>query len=230
MIQFNLLPDVKIEYIRAQRLKRAVVLVSTVVSIVSVVFLIMTFVGVVFVQTSHLSNLDRDIKAGIKEIQETGDINKVLTIQNQLKSLTKLHADKPVVTRLLGYIEQITPATARISDFKIDYENNKIEISGDADSIVEVNRYVDTLKFTMYIIDGDTKNQTNAFSSVVLGSFSVSPDRTSYTITSDYDPKIFDVEEEVVLVVPDSKITTRSETEKPGPLFVPNPDQIETGE
>lgn len=216
MIQFNLLPDVKIEYIKARRIKRAFLLVSIVVSITSVVFMTSLFIGT-RVYDRHIANLTADVEQGIAEIESYSETNKILTVQNQLRSLTGLHDSKPVVSRLFPYVEQITPSGAIVDSLNVDYALNTITLSGSAPTIDIVNKYVDTLKFTMYALDEDAENQVNAFSSVVLNSFSVSAEKTTYQIGATFDPEIFNVSNTVSLLVPDI-ISTRSETEKPNPF------------
>lgn len=219
MIQFNLLPDVKIEYIKAQRAKRTVLFIATVISVSSVVLLGLLFAGVNVIQKNHLNNLNKDIATGLKQLESTPNINKILTIQNQLQSLPGLHNGKPVSSRMFGYVQQLTPKDVKISSLAIDFATQKITISGTSGSISSVNKYVDTIKFTTYSTgDGEATDSPKAFSDVVLNSFSVASPDVSYQISFKFDPTIFDVAHTVKLSVP-AITSTRSQTEKPGALF-----------
>lgn len=219
MIQFNLLPDVKIEYIKTQRLKRSVLLISSAVCAVSIVTLITLFSIVNGVQRTHMRHLETDIKKGVSELQATPDLNKILTIQNQLLALPALHDDKPVSKRVFAYIQQLTPKAASVTTLDADFAKYTITITGNADSISTINTFVDTLKFTNYtVVTEGASQQKPAFSNVVLSSFAVGKDRTTYNITLAYDKTIFDSANEVKLAVPNI-ISTRSETEKPGAVF-----------
>lgn len=224
MIQFNLLPDVKLEYIKARRLKRTVMISSVAVAGVSVTILILLFSYVNFAQKRHMDNLSNDIKSESKQLQGKQDLNKILTVQNQLGSLSSLHGAKPVTSRTFIYIQQVTPANVTISSLSIDYEKQTMEIKGEADSLAGVNTFVDTLKFTDYQLnetDGEGATKTAApvrsFSSVVLSSFS-RDEKVAYGITLKFDPVIFKGDSNVSLVVP-KQVTTRSLTEKPGDIF-----------
>lgn len=217
MIQFNLLPDVKLEYIKARRTKRAVILIAGGTAALSLTILIILFVVVNIAQKQHLKNLTNDIKKHSEELRDTPDLNKILTIQNQLNSLPQLHNNKPVVSRLFGYITQLTPNQVSIDKFIIDYSANTISITGDADSLSTVNQYADTLKFTTYENADKTKNG-KAFSDVVLKSFDRDVSAASYQIDLKFDLAIFDSASKVTLTVP-SIISTRSATEKPASLF-----------
>ncbi len=220
MIQFNLLPDVKLEYIRARRSKHMIVLISVAVTAAALAVLILLFLAVNVFQKKHLGDLNRDVSTLTKELKDTPDLNKILTIQNQLINLPELHDKKPVVTRLYGYIGQVTPAQISISKLDIDFATSTINVTGAADSINTINTFIDTLKFTNYSV-GDSKETTKAFSSVVLLNFGRDDKGASYQTTFKFDPLVFDVNTDVKLHVP-KQITTRSETEKPGDLFQPN--------
>ena len=97
MIQFNLLPDVKIKYIKARRQKRMVMLAAFVVGAGSLAVLAMTILYVYGVQGAQIASLDKSIKTHTASInQKNGqvdDIGKVLTVQSQLTSLDTLHAE-----------------------------------------------------------------------------------------------------------------------------------------
>lgn len=232
MIQFNLLPDVKLEYIKARRERRLVVSIAVIAVGVSVGLLVLVFMVGVF-QKKHLSDLSTDITKESKQLQDKPQINKVLTVQNQLQSIGGLHDGKPSASRLFNYFNELTPAQANITNLELNFAENTILIEGDADALSTVNKYVDTLKFTTYHMAdnaGDTSGGKLpfAFSNVVLSTFGVasndkeSADKTkiTYSITLAYDPLIFDVTKEVSLEVP-NKVTTRSQLLQPTDLFTP---------
>lgn len=228
MIQFNLLPDVKLEYVKAQRTKHLVMVVSVIVAGVMIALMAMLFVGTQ-VQKRHLANLDTDIKAKSSQLQNEQDINKILTVQNQLLTLNGaddnavdgLHEGKPATERIGGFIAQLTPEGVTISEMKVDYVSNTISISGAAKAIRDVNRYVDTLKFTTFDKDGAV---TAAFKPVVLSSFERKDEDggseiVTYTIEATFEPALFDITKDVKLNIPKNQITTRSVTERPNPVF-----------
>jgi hypothetical protein len=217
MIQFNLLPDIKLEYIKTRRSKRAVLLISAGVAGLALLIFVGLFIFVNVLQRKHLNDLNKDIKANISTLQQTPDLSKILTIQNQLHSLTGLHQQKPAATRLLDYLGQLTPAKATISDAKVDFTANTISLTGDADALSTVNQFVDTIKFTTYSSDADSQTP-KAFSSVVLTSFSKGDKTSSYQIDFSFDPLIFDNTHKIQLTVP-KIISTRSEVDKPADLF-----------
>ncbi len=243
MIQFNLLPDVKLQYIKADYRKRLAITISIIVSAFFLILLILLLLFVKVGQTKHMNSLTKDIEATTAELQKTQDLNKILTIQNQLESLPGLHNDKVISSRLFDYLNQLTPEKATISDVTLDFADSTLIIKGNADSLSTVNKFADTLKFTDFKVDGSNPKEGKAFSNVVLNSFSVSSTSTAgskekqiaYEIKFNFDPAIFSnalnaegKPANVSLTVP-SIISTRSETEKPGSIFDAQPEEIEEG-
>ena len=108
MVQFNLLPDVKLQYLKAERTRRLVISVSLVASVASLALLLL-LVSVTQLQKKHLSDLSKNIKADSAKLENQPDISKILTVQNQLNSLTNLHNSKPAVSRLFPYLAQLVP-------------------------------------------------------------------------------------------------------------------------
>ncbi|HSX53646.1 MAG TPA: hypothetical protein VLF90_04805 [Patescibacteria group bacterium] len=219
MVQFNLLPDVKLAYVKARRSKQMIVLIAGLVAAGSLFILVLLFLVVFGVQKKHLNDVNKDIATYTKQLKNTKDLDKILTIQNQLNSLPALHAQKPVTSRLFGYLGQITPAQVSISSVNVNFASHTMLISGSADNIVTINTFVDTLKFTTYTTTGNAQ-ESHAFSDVVLSSFSIANStNSSYAVSFSFDAPIFDSSKGVVLNVPAGKITTRSETAKPTDLF-----------
>ncbi len=223
MIEFNLLPDVKLQYIQAQRSRRLVLVIAFFVTVISVGLLVLLLV-VNGLQKKHLDDLSRDISRESSKLQRQPQIGRILTVQNQLESLTALHVGKPAAPRLFGYLNQVTPAPVAITSLDIDFSKQTATITGTADALSSVNKYVDTLKFTTYKAAGASSSK--AFSNVVLSAFGLttgaggsnSTQPATYTITLAYDKTIFDITQDVILDVP-SLITTRSELDRPSDLF-----------
>lgn len=226
MIQLNLLPDVKLEYIKSRRYRRLVTVIASVVTLVAILIMGLLFVNVKVLQARHLHDLNNTIQSTMAKLKGNTNLNKVLTIQNQLNSLPSLEDQKPVASRLVGasntpgFLTEVTPTKASIGTFDVDFTAHTFSIKGTADTIYTVNQYADTLKFTKYAMNGDTSHEQNAFSNVVMSDFGYNQDGTVYfTLTCNYDPNLFDIQQKVTLDVPKNFITTRSEIDKPTVLF-----------
>lgn len=224
MIQINLLPDVKMQYLKVRRTQRLVISISTLL-IVASLFIFILLIGTVDVfQKKTLSDLNNNVTTYEHQLQNTPNLNRILTVQNQLQVLTDLHNNKPAASRLFGYLQQLTPSNVTISQFNIDYTQNTVSITGNADSLDTVNSFTDTLKFTTYMKNGAS---TNAFNSVVLSEFSRGTSGATYTITANFDPNIFNSANNVTLTVPNI-ISTRSVLEQPKDLFSTGPTATNT--
>lgn len=238
MIQFNLLPEVKIQYLRAQTTRKVISLVAFIVTGLSI-FILVLFFATHALKTQRLAKLSSDITSASKTLNSQKDINRKLTVQNQLTSLTKLHSGKPAVTQIFDYLNQVTPdKIVSITKFNVDYTLTTITITGTADSLTSVNKYIDTLKFTTFpkptLADPKKTETTNAFSSIVLTKFTFTNAKdtgktgaqtdqpATYIIDLKYDTDIFDNTKTIQLNVP-TATTTRSTSTKPTDLFRPEP-------
>lgn len=226
MIQLNLLPDVKLQYIKAQRSRTMVLSTAVIITIGSIALLVLLLI-VGGLQKKHINDLNSDIKTNTAKLQSQKDIGKILTVQNQLNSLTDLHSKKPAAANVFSYLNQVTPVQASITNFVIDFNAQTISITGTADSLSSVNKYIDTLKFTKYTTK-DNDSEQPAFKDVVLSSFSLTTgskdpkQAATYTITLSYDPSIFDITQEVSLIVP-TLTTTRIQPGQTAELFTAAP-------
>ncbi len=220
MIQFNLLPDIKLEYLKAQRNQRLVIGISVLVTAASIVL-----AGVLFsltaLQKHQINNLHADIQKQSADLTGQKNLNAILTVQNQIQTLNKLHQQEPAVSDLATYLNQTIPVTAGLSNLSIDFGADTITMNGNADSLGTVDQLVDSLKFATYSVSG-VKGSNPAFSNVVLSSFGVSSQGTNFTITLSFDPNLFNNTENIKLSVP-SKVTTRSELSQPNVLFQQKP-------
>lgn len=217
MIQLNLLPDVKLEYMKVNRTKRLIMTVSFLASLVAVALFVGLFVVVNVLQKQHIGNLDTDIQNYHSQLLEVEDLAKVITVQNQLINLPALHEQKPAANRTLDFLIQLAPANASVADLNIDFASGIITASGSADSLVTVNKFADTLKFTNFTTNDSPEAQA-AFSEVVLSSFGVDDQGANYQIDFKFNADIFNNNKEVKLSVPNI-ISTRSQTQKPDDLF-----------
>jgi Tfp pilus assembly protein PilN len=224
MVSLNLLPDIKKEYLRAQRFKRLFMVGSFLVSaaFVAVVILMFVFVGT---QNLHLGNLENNIEEKTNEIAQKEDLAKILTIQNQIEDLPQLHQDKFVMTSLFSYISSITPIDIDLVGVEVDPANGlNIVVSGLAVDYPEVNRFADQVKNANFVYDpvGEEGETTldRPFSNVIteFGGFT-EENGLEFDITFEFDPIIFlSTDDEARIEVPNI-ISSPSVTERPGALF-----------
>lgn len=233
MAQLNLLPDVKLEYIKAERQKRMVLGFAFLISASFLTLFILLLLFVKVGQKQHMHAVDSDIDKAVAELKLNPDLDKILTVQNQLNSLPDLHNKKVISSRTFDYLNKMTPIKATVSDVIIDFDTGTITIKGNADSLSTVNKFADTLKFTEFKVEGETPVSGSAFKDVVLKSFSVTDEssggKVSYELEAKFDPAIYansspsnSGQSPVSLNVPNI-ISTRSATQAPDNLFAPQP-------
>ncbi len=215
MIQFNLLPDIKIQYLKAKRQKQLVLFSSFIVIAASLAALAILLSIVFGLQKKSIHDLNSDIQTKSSELKSTKDLNKILTVQNQLNSLPALHNAKPVVSRLFSFLQQVTPTTASISNFNANYTLHTMQISGSADSLATVTTFADALKLATYHTS-TSSTEKNAFSTVVVNS-SRDSNGATYTINLKFDPALFGETADATLTVPN--VTTRGNSGQTITLF-----------
>ncbi|MEO6513202.1 MAG: PilN domain-containing protein [Candidatus Saccharimonadales bacterium] len=201
MIQFNLLPDVKLEYIKTERTKRMVIGFSLLASAVSLAIFVFLVLTVDVAQKAYISGLTNEIKEKGTTLQQTPNLSKMLTVQNQLRQLTGLHEAKPASSRMFDYLSQLTPTNVSIAQMSLDLTAKTVVITGEATNIEAVNAFVDGLKFTTYKTSDGTQESKSAFDSVVLTSLSRSDKSATYTVNMNVDTTIFDNKQDVKLTV-----------------------------
>lgn len=213
MIQVNLIPDLKAEFLRAQKIKRLVIGVSTIVTIVFVGLVTGMFVYVNVVQKNHTNNLSADIETLTKDYVGGGDVDKIVSVQRQLQALPGLLATKPEISRTVSYLSVLTPDGIEYRNYSLDLELETMTIDGTAEEVPDVNTFIDSIKNAEYRI-GDGKDRFPAFSNVVLESISTRDDDTRFSISMSFDSTIFVSPENVRLSVPEIN-STQSEQARP---------------
>jgi Tfp pilus assembly protein PilN len=231
-LQFNLLPDVKQEYLKTKRTKRTIITAAAAVTGITLFIMLFMMITVYVVNKKQLNDANNDISKYSKQLKAIPNLDKILTVQNQLKSLSGLHEQKHKVSRLFTFLPQITPLNVCIGKIDLDLATNALSIDGTSDSQKSINTFIDTLKFTKYDIDGKNTDKY-AFPSVVESQFGIDTSTSSdvkcngktapasYQVTIQYDEVLFAStnNQSVELKVPQGLVTTRSVQDNPSSLF-----------
>lgn len=133
MIEINLIPDVKQELIKAQRVRSMVISGSILASIVAVGAVVLLATYVFGGQAWRSSLADGDIKKKGEELAKVEDLSKMLTLQNQLKVISGLNEGKKIDSRVFDMLAAVIPPSpneARISQLSIDTETSTIRLEG----------------------------------------------------------------------------------------------------
>jgi hypothetical protein len=201
MIEINLVPDVKQELIKAQRVRATVISFSILISIVAIGVVTALAIYVFAFQTIRSSLADADITSGAKQLSSVTDLSKTLTLQNQLTQLSTLNASKNTYSRIFNILEAIIPPapnSIQFSTLTVDSTTNTVTIEAQAS-----NGYaaVDVFKKTIegaqaqFTSNGSTQKIPMA-SNVSLGDTSYGQDSTQakvlrFTMSFTYASELF---------------------------------------
>jgi len=202
MIEINLVPDVKQELIRAQRIRTKVILGAIFVGIASVAVVVLLVIYVFGVQAARDYIVKGQISSKSDKLSNIKDLSKTLTIQNQLTKISALNDDKKIDSRLFDLFNAIIPPAPndiQISDLTIDSTTNTITIDGQA-----ANSYaaVEVFKKTITGAKVEFTDTTGNKADVTLAS-NISTSNTSYgedssgtkvlrfTMSFEYAPEVF---------------------------------------
>lgn len=155
MIEINLLPNVKRELLKTRVMRNRVISVSFLVggaSIAAVVVLALILGG----QIAGEAVQSGVIKDKNDKLMAVEDLNKVVTIQNQLTKINEQYSRKKINSRIFDVVTAVNPVAPNnvsFSDIKVNPESKTITLEGSA-----VNGYsaLETLKKTIL----NTKVQT----------------------------------------------------------------------
>lgn len=133
MIQINLLPDTKLELVRLQRSRLVVASVAVMVMIASAVILVLLAAYVFGVQSVLVRNATNNIAQANEEFRSIEDIEKTVTVSNQLGSIQSSHENKTMTSRIFALLAEAsaegTENSVAINSFDIDTEQNRISIA-----------------------------------------------------------------------------------------------------
>lgn len=204
MIELNLLPDVKQEFVHARRQKRLVIATMVLVSIAAAAAVALLLFYAYGVQNVRQKLADDAITTKSKDLKTKKDLVRDLTIQNQLSSLTQLHETKGVYGRLFDYLKVLNPEAPNnisISKVTVDTVTGTLLVEASAKDYQAVTVFKDTLQNAQleYVdpeSDSKDKVKTPLFTAVDIGDTGIGKDSSgnqvaSFKVTLTYDSNAF---------------------------------------
>lgn len=201
MIQLNLLPDIKKEFINAQKSRAMVISSSIVVTLVAVGLSIVLFVYVTFLQQLQITLATNDIKSKEQQLNNIPDLSKYLTIQNQMAALPELHAGKGLYSRILSFLPVLNPtapSNVTLTQLQVGTTDKLVSFTGTTASFESLNVFVDTLENAevAYKDAGGQSQKSNMFESVVVQNSAIDKNkgnsRVAFTVRATYLDSVFD--------------------------------------
>lgn len=200
MIELNLLPDVKLQYVRAQKARRRVISVVTVGGMVAVGLVVLFALYVFAIQPVRGLVVDKGIADANNKLKNVSDLNDYLTIQQQLHYLPQLHQAKPIYSRIISYLPTLNPSAPnniRITQLAIDSSTdaNAVKIEAYAPTYTAATVFESTLKSALFTYTG-LANPIPLFSDVKLTDTSLGEDPNgnkvvTFTVLLTVDPSVF---------------------------------------
>lgn len=232
MIEINLIPDVKREYLKTRSMRNFVISISVVVIIgvaVACVALGLVLGGQLVAQSLQ----DGAIKEENKKLMEVADLNKTVTIQQQLNTIEEQHNAKHITSRLFDVMSVINPAApndVRISNLRLDPGEKTVTIEGSAQNgYIALEVFKKTITNTHVVTkDGDSDVKVPLAENIVAGETAFGENaegqrvlRFSFTFT--YPDQLFAVTDQPVAVeTPVGRVdVTDSKLGIPGSIFEP---------
>lgn len=227
MIQLNLLPDLKKEFIKAQKVKALVITVAIFTTLGAIGLSALLFVYVTFIQQVQIKFATDDISRKIQQLKGINDIDKYLTVQSQLASLPTLHEGKGLESRLFDFLSSLNPSppnNVKLSELQVFTDDKAIVFTGISNSYETFNIFVDTLKHAQitYKTSGATDTTTeNMFDQVLVQSADLSRSSgtavVGFIVRTIYKDSVFDAKNTEMSVKVPSITTTQSVTQSPSP-------------
>src|SRR5665213_3082884 len=118
-VQFNLLPDSKLNFNRSQRTKKLVYTITTIASLVSIALLVVMLLFADGVQKKLMSDATKNVDKSSSQLQAL-KVDKIITVQSQLQALPTLHQSKHITSRIFTYLPKITPTSVSINRLDLD--------------------------------------------------------------------------------------------------------------
>ncbi len=232
MIEINLVPDIKQEFLRSQSLRAKVTSAAILVSLAAG-GLVVALVMVLGVQAARDALADNDIKSKYQKLVDANpDLNDIVTIQQQLSELSSVNDSKQVSSRLFDVLVLINPKepnNVQMTEVRYDPSASTIQISGTAGvgSFNAVDAFKKTILNTKITYTSGSSEKTAALASDVkvgktsLGENSLGERVVRFDISFKYPKDLFSNKvSNVRITTPEGEVdVTDSRLRVPDSLF-----------
>ncbi len=230
MIQINLLPDVKQEYLRTRRIRNTAISIAIITGLAAggVVVLLVLVLGA---QLTREVLADDQIKKQYAEMSQVDSLSELVTLQNQLELISSQHENKSVDSRLFSFLQAINPAApndVQFSSVSLDPSDFTITLEGLTDGgYPAVESLTKTIMNTkVEYVSGQEEMTDPVASQVAISETRFGEDSSGkrvlrFKIVVDYYEQLFvNTAKSVEIVGPDRRIdVTDSKVGVPDSLF-----------
>lgn len=161
MIELNLIPDVKLELLRARRQQATVISMSILVTIIAGGIVTLLALYVFGGQELLKFTADTTTKSEMQKLTSVKDLSKTLTVQQQIAAISSQQDQKLISSRLFDVLNATIPTDKNkvsLTTVNIDAETKTITLEGQASNGYEAlevfKKTIAGTKFS-YLQDGD---------------------------------------------------------------------------
>jgi hypothetical protein len=229
MIEINLVPDVKQELIRAQRVRASVISFAILTGLVAVGVVVALAVWVFGVQTARDVITDNTIKSESQKLSAVQDVDTTLTIQNQLTKISETHNTKHITSRLFDILTTINPPepnNVAITKLTLDTDARTVRVEAQASGYPALEVFKKTITATKLEYSKDGERQSIQLAANVSDSERSFGENASgakvlrFTVFFEYsDDLLARASQSATIVAPDKKNVTDSLLGVPQSLF-----------
>lgn len=241
MIEINLVPDVKQELIKAQRVRSAVVSLAILAGMGAVGIVVLLGLWVFGVQTARSVLTDNTIREQSAKLSAVKDLSRTLTIQNQLDKLPSLHESKYIDSRIFDVLTTINPPqpnNVAISKLTLDSTARTVSIEAQAvGGYPALEVFKKTIAATKFQFTSGNKEETRPLAtSINDGDRSYGEDSSGqkvlrFTLAFGYPDELFSPYlQDAKIVAPSKTNVTDSFVGVPKSLFSPKANDTEGDE
>ncbi len=141
--EINLVPEVKMQMIKTQKMRNIVLFVCIIVSAVSIGAVVVLF-GVKSGQDIAMASQDGKLKTMSERLLGYDELNDLVAIQGQLSGLSQLASNKKVLSRTFAALGVMMPTggdSVQLSNLRVNLDENLLTLEGQADA--KVSPYID---------------------------------------------------------------------------------------
>ena len=135
--EINLVPDVKAQMIRMQKIRNIMFFVCIVISIASV-STALVLGSIKATQDITMSGQDSHIENLSKKILEYEELPEFLTIQNQINGISKIEDNQKVLSRAVLFLNSLLPNEGdkiEVSELSIDLKSTSLSFDAQANAL-----------------------------------------------------------------------------------------------
>ena len=134
--EINLVPEVKMQMIRAQKVRNLVLFICILVSAISVGIVLVLF-GIKSGQDIAMGSQDKRLEMMSEKLTGYEELSDLVTVQTQLSKLSEIADEKTVLSRVFGALGVMLSQGSdlvQLSDLRVDLETSTLRMEGQADA------------------------------------------------------------------------------------------------